>query len=179
MVLTGLTFLFIPALFSLPRVTSLYFLFQMSLVVVELLKITPCFTQSSQELKTNVKFTKFLCKWVSQLMLWMFMRTIQTILNTTDADVIMSVRFYIGFNWLSTVQISTNFAWDTYLYRSGQFEGFMHRGTQCLRVAWEADTCLKTWWTFWMCIWKGRKTITFFSIELLSGIIYLLKTEIV
>ena len=68
-------------------------------------------------------------------MLWMFMRTIQTILNTTDADVIMSVRFYIGFNWLSTVQISTNFAWDTYLYRSGQFEGFMHRGTQCLRVA--------------------------------------------
>ena len=179
MVLTGLIFLFIPALFSLPRVISLYFLFQMSLVVVELLKITPCFTQISQELKTNVKFTRLLCEWVSQFMLWMFMRTIQTILNTTDADVIMPVRLYIGFNWLSTVPISTTMHGILNCTDPGNLKGLCIEGRNALRVTREADTRLKTWWTFWMCIWKGRKSIIFFSMELLNGIIYLLKTETV
>ena len=47
-------------IFVVMRYFVIYFRFQMSLVVVELLKITPCFSQRPRELKTNVKSTRLL-----------------------------------------------------------------------------------------------------------------------
>ena len=73
------------------------------------------------------------------------MRTIQTILNTTDADVIMPARLYIGFNWLSTVPISTTMHGILNCTDPGNLKGLCIEGRNALRVTREADTRLKTW----------------------------------